>query len=267
MGRLRRRRRSRGQWLPVIGSLTGDADLGPSAGIFLALTVPSNGDPILGVTRIVPNDYPEQSPFTGTTQESLTLVAGTDWLCKRILGQVFIDRGALRTDDPPTQSAAVVVNAGFFVSRRGDNYPAAVGNNTDAPIGFNADILPHNLANYGPDRPETTTAPWMWRRTWILGYPDGLYTVSGATFQSEALYPDNNTRGPGDLRSGTQIDVKTRRKVHQDEDLYFIIQAQNWPRANRTPLGDAPTDDSDVNISIWPRVFGVPMRHHNRSTF
>lgn len=256
-----RRRRSKGTWLPRLGHRPEtDPDTMASLTDAIAVDVPADGSPIFGIIPITYDSPPEGGVTTGDRYD-LAAIVGSEYICKRILGQIFVSRGSLPLADRGTTTAAVHVTAGIFVARRDDD----IEHNT--PIGYFDSSLQENLQNYSPDRQETAMMPWMWKRDWMLGDPQA---TAFANFNNPNLYgasffPPTNVGLS--LKEGTHIDVKTRRRVAKDHRLFLVVQARGWPYSPTSSFLTVPTNDAPLYVGFTCRLFGTIVKPRNRSSF
>lgn len=265
---MRRRRRTKLNWLPVYGA--------PNAGSTqfssvqeMALDVPHTGpnQQVVGWTPIVVNDVPNQ-----VSEEDFPLndIIGNEYILKRIVGKVFVDLAYNNDTGAPVpliEISNVIVAAGFFVARFD---PTA--NEPFNPVAATT----QGVALYSPLNSSLMREPWIWRRTWLLG--PGAWGVSqGATAPpSQNIippelpngnilsggYPSNNTQFPGVL-DGPHIDAKTGRRVRQDEGLFFSAAAHIMPFS----VNAADHPSAFVNIHLDVRCLGALRRSKNRSAF
>jgi len=262
----RKRRTSQGTWLPTLGDLlNNDPENGVarsgrslSLGIGVGTTVAFS----TGVVSLT-TDRPRQDP---TEADSLADVIGSEWFLKRIVGSCFVSRrGVVASNtfpEPKSDTAApILVGCGFFVARCD---PAA----PDSPIGFSE--TDGEEVSYNPLNERNIREPWIWRRTWILGlYPgnilrDGTATVTGVQDSREAYlngFPPSNALY-GSVADGPKIDAKTKRRISNDDRLFF---AASICRAGF----DAPNDTSGAFADIYLdyRLFGQNRRARNRGVF
>jgi len=221
----RKRRRNQGTWLPVLGTIPGSGDR--QAHFTLDIAVPSG--PNASIFGIIPVTYDApQENLLNPSFETLGEILSTEYYLKRIVGKLHVavlDDAAggatfanLLTDMP----WGFLVTAGFFIARAQDH---------DTGIG---DVLPIgglNYNQYGPQMLEVIREPWIWRRSWLLGSPAKQAAQKGRLAAGVLpadpimeLPPSNGWYGS--IQDGPHVDQKTRRRVKQDERLYFAIQAR-----------------------------------------
>lgn len=208
-----RRRRPRGTWFPTLGTQL-DAENAFASGFGFGLTV-SATDIVTFVCPIT-TDFPvEGDDITSTTH--MSEVIANEYFLDRIVGKLFLQhRPGVEIDTPTT--APVLVAAGFFVARADDTNPQnPVGAGTAAEL----------RDNYSPADWDTIREPWIWRRAWILGANQGS-TISGIP-NSLASFPAANWQY-GSVLDGPHIDAKTKRRVGQDDRLFFAVSAHFMPQ-------------------------------------
>lgn len=218
---MRRRRRTKYTWFPQLGTLGGDPSTS-TTNIELVYDVFANGDPgDVTIFPIIPDSAQEAPPAdTAQLQDFLTL----EYILKRIVGKLhlYVQPRTLLDTASTISSTVLLVGAGFFVAREGDQQTG-----TAFPIG--ATTAAERRLNYGPLALETTREPWIWRRTWMLGIPY-FGTLSGGTSKVTDQLAEGATLPPhnysGSVADGPHIDAKVARRVGQDDRLYFAIQGQ-----------------------------------------
>jgi len=255
---MRKRRRSRGTWMPIFGtevnSPGGDVK---ATGLQGPVTIGFNAieDSELIITSLVP-DAPNESWDQTTGRDNLVNVIGSEWILKRIVGKLVVSRA----DDPTqTNQGSCKVAAGFFVARAADNDPSV-------PIGLdasNAGVEPLSNTNawndYSPIASETTREPWIWRRTWLLDSPRAS-TNDVIPVAIEPNFPASNVRY-GSVMDGGHVDAKTRRRVRHNQRLFFVSSA-----ACLFENDNAPTPNG-ITVGFDFRVHGAMRKHRNQGNF
>lgn len=258
---MRRKRRNRGFWLPILGTRSGEGGEGDDLTFQFALDAPANNNsPDLGIVPIT-FDFPQEGPTLSPDADTLAEIAGSEYILKRILGNCVVANRCYYDAATDDGASAIKVDAGFFVARAGAESQGPLGAN--GPIGYGADTTQSDREQYSPGNPATAREPWMWRRTWILGNEKKAFIYENSNGGAPVAYgycpPTNLT---SDVRNGPYIDVKSRRRVRQDERLFFAIQARHWP------LADATAGDNDiVDVSLTVRLFGTLVKARNSGTF
>jgi len=237
------RRKRRFSWYATIGSagLTPDDQL---SGRSFAVDV-FNSSPVIINTLILPvtPDAPVDPTNVGNFDGGNVLIQERDYFIERLVGKLFIGL-RLITNSPP----AVLVGAGFFVARANDSDGS--GGGVDTPIG--SATLAERNSNYSPLHLDCIREPWMWRRTWVLG---------GAPTAANGL-SDNPTANAfyGSALDGPHFDVKSVRRVAQDQRLWFAIS---------TAALQNVTEGVDGGITGYLdlRLLGQQRKARNKSAF
>lgn len=206
----RRKRRSQGTWLPTLGEGVGEENTANIVtGLDSDFDVEDNG---VLTTRIheLTMDQPREDIDVSTP---LADIIGSEYFLKRIVGKLLVTMAdpAAATSPFFTQ---VIVGAGFFVARA---EAAEVNFPIGASIGSAADVN----KNYSPLEANTMREPWIWRRVWILeSRPLGI--------SETPHWPRSNTQY-GSVLDGPHIDAKTKRRITNDDRLWFAIAGARWP--------------------------------------
>jgi len=263
---MRRKRRFRGIWLPVLGS-TGNAGTGgqDDASMLLAVDLAADGSSTVGVRPIL-FDTPQEA-------ESLDIDAGIGlgafiknaYSLRRLVGKVHCEFEdlAYQDGDPTGRPTVAQVTCGFFVARAGDiNDPQG----ENQPIGGNAALV----GSYRPAGLDNIREPWLWRRQWLLGNPgiqQGVIAGDIVGFQEiqEAVQWPSSTALFGSVLDGPHLDAKTRRTVSSDDRLWFALEARTYPYNRTYTLGGGPAAFVRAHLDI--RAFGAPRRDRNRGNF
>lgn len=259
---MRRRRRTRGTWFPVIGMPTTN-EANPddsSAGFDFQLQVPGDASSDILVTEVTFDAPLETTDASVTENTRLADFIGQEYLMSRILGNVFLAKAALPTDiGGGTARNAVMVTAGFFVAR-------ADGTDASDPVG--GTTITEAIREYSPENRDNIREPWMWRRKWILGNAMSPYINTFVTAPSDLSmshnFPSSNVYYAS-MHNNSWVDIKTKRRVTGDERLWFVVTAHNWPWVNQNDGGAANT--TQVNGHVDLRMFGSLRKARNRSNF
>jgi len=259
------RRRRKYTWLPNLGTgsaVNSDRDH-PGREFLLSVTA-ANNSIIVPVTF----DVPQEVISTGEpTDTPLSEIIGNEYIIERIVGNIFVNTA--NAGDPGAQSFAARVTAGFFVARADQANP-------DAPIG--SAVLADETRNYSPAFIDNIREPWMWRRVWLLGkgpvpvataggsgVVGSVTTTAGGTATdpgqtTTSAYPCSNVYY-GTAVGGPFFDIKSSRRVGQDERLFFILAAQSFP------IDTVITETFVLNALLDLRILGAIVKSHNKSTF
>lgn len=218
-----RRRRNRGTWFPTIGNqlIEGPPTTTVSGRPFSFFLESGN---IVTAISPVTFDFPIESDFT-SENNSLADIIGSEYVLQRLVGKIFAHRfsDAVSGDTHP----AIYFGAGFFVARAND---FDSGGGSDQPIGSASQQEQND--NYSPLTVENTREPWIWRRTWVLGSAKGRSAGGGlerfTTTEIPAAYPAS-TALYGSVADGPHLDSRVKRRVSQDNRLWFVVSATAFP--------------------------------------
>jgi len=260
----RTRRRSRGTWLPTIGTFINTTT--SYEGRELLLTPPFDGS-----FNTVITDLTFDRPLEGDAiqaDDTLAQVVGSEYILQRNVGKVLAHRRivpvALGSVIAADRAPAILLSCGFFVARANDD---ASGGGLDTPIGSASET--ERTSNYSPLGIDGIREPWIWRRTWILGSYGAAWTDTGLPRQvlmadqslPAGAYPPS-TALYGSLADGPHIDSKVKRRISQDDRLWFAASVCNWPTG--VQVGEIPMD---VTLCLDYRLFGSLRKAKNRSAF
>lgn len=259
-----RKRRTRGTWLPVIGTNIGEST-STAAGRAFALNVggaPINGTGIITAITPLTFDVPIEGDSAVLGDSSLADIIGSEYVLQRIVGKVFAERisGIDGNDDDP--NPAVLFSAGFFVARANDDQ---VGGGEDTPIGSATEA--ERTDNYSPLDADTSREPWIWRRTWILGAAGSIPSVpfpagTGPLINAVRNYPAS-TALYGSVADGPHIDSRVKRRVSQDNRLFFAVSSCTFP-IDSEPVAPVPII---VSGFLDYRLFGSLRKARGSSAF
>lgn len=265
------RRRTRGTWFPNTGTFI-EAD--DSVGGREILVTPGAGGTISTVITDLTFDRPlEGEDIQG--QDTLSQIIGSEYVLQRIVGKVFAHRrivptfaSAIGLDLAVDNGPAILLGCGFFVARANDS---SSGGGADTPIG-SATTTERN-DNYSPLEVDTVREPWIWRRTWILGSLGAQWsdpTIAGGNRSTFLLsnsslppgaYPPS-TAGYGSVADGPHIDSRVKRRVNQDNRLWFAVSACNFPTGT-----SSANQAHDVTVYLDYRIFGSLRKAKGTSAF
>lgn len=241
---VRRRRRNRGTWFPNISTAPPGEGADTVSGRVFDLDIVSTSNH-LTVTGVVPLtfDYPQEPNEADSSIETLSELIGSEYIFKRLVGKFFAVFDGAQGSAP-----AVLLGAGLFVARAQDS-SSLLGANV--PIGFATSSLVDD--QYGVLNANTIREPWMWRRTWLLGNPTALTVY--------ASVPDN-TMAFGSVMDGPHIDCRVKRRVRQDERLWFAASALRYPFTS-----EDDTQNATIACYLDYRIFGELRKARNTSSF
>lgn len=257
-----RRRRTRGTWFPTIGTQLGETDATVNGRAFALACTASE---ITTIITPLTFDTPQEGDNLSEPSSTLADVVGSEYILQRIVGKCFIERQATLTGGVDDLQEAVLVGAGFFVARANDT---SVGGGSTTPIG--SATVAERRDNYSPLETDTVREPWIWRRTWILGtagaqIPVQADVAGGGSIpftvqQSNRAYPVS-TALYGSVLDGPHIDSKVKRRVSQDNRLFFAVSATPFP------LDSLITTALVVSGYLDYRLFGSLRKARNTSAF
>jgi len=264
-----RRRRAKLTWLPTNGTNVE----GREAADFVAtpFTIALQFDPgveqTFAIVPLNPFDVPvEADPNfnfnSQIPQATMADVIGSEYIVRRIVGNCWA--AATNTSNfSASENAAVIAALGVFVAR-------SDGENPNRPIGPDPALaagLASFGASYNPLHSETTREPWMFRRLWMLGTrPPQVNTTTSPAASSIPLsfnqFPQT-TAGYHGLRTGPFFDIKSIRRIRQDERLWMVFSAMGAPILETQALAG----NYNVSATIDIRILGALRKAKNRSNF
>lgn len=254
-----RRRRSGGTWFPNRGSAIGELPEENYGGLQFTITPNPTGAITTGILPVT-FDSPFEGDNTSTGVDSLADIVGSEYVLKRIVGSLFISRTAGSDTDSTTASIAALVTCGFFVARANDG---DVGGGADTPIGSATEA--ERRDNYSPIDTDTIREPWIWRRTWVLGAAGRAQRFANQAFTNAFVgnYPAS-TALYGDLMSGPFFDSRVKRRVAQDDRLWFVVSSANYPLGSSATGG---TTSPELEGTLEYRIFGQLRKARGSSAF
>lgn len=274
---MRTKRRRKYTWFPVIGTD------GPSDDDFSArggqLSVLADGSTSATIIPLVPDVPMEGTEIDPDAAGQLVQAIGQEYVIERIVGKFFCAYAGPADDTGVIFPKTAWVGAGLFVARAADRQ---AGGGQNVPIG--AASLIEIQENYSPLSPEVIREPFMWRRTWILSSgrpvstPQSLQNpFSSSPQQPGFVFADQswtfNESAPrfngryGSVADGPHVDVKSVRKVGNDERLWLIVAVRTLDTLFTG--GQSPTNGATSGLGFWfdYRVLGQLRRARNRSNF
>lgn len=236
-----RRTRRKYTWFPVRGTGAVSQDPDEFSQLFFSLDVNGNGNSNVIISPLIPDVPLEGDDINPALPGQLVQAIGQEYVVERIVGKFFV--GVSGTVDDPGPPAVIfpkniLVGAGIFVARANDSDS---GGGSDTPIGS---ASPQERAdNYNPLSADGIREPWMWRRVWLLhtgrtsnqnpaGNVNGAFGpnvlsigVASVTTAGALSAPKTNI-GYGSVMDGPHVDVKSVRRVRNDERLWLAINAR-----------------------------------------
>lgn len=266
---MRRRRRSQGTWFPTIGSEISEGV--NAAGRAFTLNLGALSQTPLQIVTPLTFDEPTDLDNFITSEKSLTDIIGSEYVLKRIVGKMFINRISQLDINGNDPNPALLCGAGLFVARAGDDVTTGA---QERPIGFA--VLASDAQtreNYSPLDNDTMREPWIWRRNWVLGTAGQNLGITGVanshsssvgavTGDSASCYPAS-TALFGSVADGPHVDSRVRRRVRQDQRLWLAVALTSFPIAAQT--------DATAIVGIRGyfdyRMFGSLRKARNQSAF
>lgn len=258
-----KRRRRRGTWFPTIGTQRQVPEDDPFGLTFrrMVLTIPT-GDtgfdtPVVGVIPIT-LDEPQRPDEQSSDTHGIADFIGNEYIVSRIVGQCFASRTQIFAASGSSNAwPAIYLTCAFFVARAADG--SSIVASDAVPVGFTAG---EGVRLYSCQATDNIREPWMWRRSWLLG--QGGARVQETRDQVDFIlgawdtYPANNTLYPN--MSDHRVDIKSKRRVAQDERLWFAASA--------TPTVNTEGNQNvTVEIALDLRIFGNIVKARNHGSF
>lgn len=274
-----KRGRRRYTWFPVVGS--GASPGGTPNDNFnqrvFAQEVAPNGDSAVDISPVVPDVPMKGDDINVDAPGQLVQAIGQEYVIERLVGKIIVDVQAPADDGIVTVfPKSILVGCGFFVARAAD---ADSGGGPNLPVG--AASLAERQENFSPLSEDSIREPWMWRRIWVLNThrqpPNNTLTatpfggpvrnaVAGTGLAVTGGAPTTNIMC-GSALDGPHFDVKSVRRVGNDERLWFVVASRTLDNI----LGAAPFPNaitpSGVRGLLDIRVLGQLRKAHNRSNF
>jgi len=233
---MRRRRKNRSTWFPVLPTFEGDGG-GIGYTFFEYDQTIETGSPTssaIATALVADNTIPEGSQ-TADFSTLRDLVQGQTWLCERVVGKIVcrLDGQAGGGGQPDVICCAAL--AVLPADDQGD--PDLIND------------------EYQPLAAQNAYQPWLWRRTWVLGNPNT--GIDSAEFK---FMPTSNETF-GSALDGPHLDTKGgRRMIQREQRLFLVTQCAS-------PSLSAATGDTTVDWIYDLRVLGRMVNAKNRSTF
>jgi len=236
---MRRRRRNRATWFPVIPTSFEGQSIQFSfyEDQFLIAGSPGdrgdwNGEPV----------FIQPLTWDSTTQTSATepgtslrdIVQGQDWMCERVVGKVW---GAF-SQSPEAQADRIILGAAL----------AVLPVNDDSSMALTPD-------EYDPLGADNAQQPWLWRRTWTL------YRNDLGTGPNMLTGPTNIGNVGAGTFDGGHVDTKgVKRRIRRDQRLFIVASCV-------TLAGETAGDPALVTFGYDLRLVGGMRTSRNQSTF
>lgn len=245
---MRRRRRRGGSWLPLIGTIFNDGQPDSTWFSFSAEWSPalppaigdrfsfgSTPEETVGAFALTQDDTPDvDNPDAGSSLRDF--VEGQEYVLDRVVGKVYCGFG--RLEGALVNNAIVAVGLAVL--------PVEDGSPTTPAM---------NMDDYDPLLARNAQAPWLWRRTWLLG--------NQAVPSQFPYFPESNS-GYGSVLDGPHLDTRgTKRRIRKEQRIFLVASAQ--VRNNRASSPGAETSFIDFTVDL--RLFGAMRKGKNISTF
>lgn len=260
----RRRKKARYTWLPIRGQFNEEDT--PTFSSYQDAIVPViDGAPSLGILPLL-QDEPSEDEVE-LQHESMSDLIGSEYVVKRIVGKMFCQLriqniGGTGFLEPSTHGYAVHVKTGIFVARSESELAI--------PVGWGATAEP----NYNPLNQFNNREPWLFQRSWILGWR-GLFSGPSATaganptlvgswarYYNSMSWPSSNA-DYGSINDGPHIDIRVARRVKQDDRLWWVVSVEAWPDKNQV----VATAGTDAFLRFDYRALGALRRARPSSSF
>lgn len=248
---MRRRRGFKGTWFPINSETFVE---GPDDPIEAAPLQGTQGCGT-GATgaettfRILTYDQPGEDSFL------INDILGQEYALRRIVGKLHLWWQDTTNGATPQDLYTAQIAAGFFVARAGtdpNDLPEGAVNNSVTSFITGVDTF----KQYSPMSAGAIREPWIWRRTWVLGNPPAS---DGNLTQTRGVLPVSNI-DYGSVLDGPHIDAKTRRRIRQDERLFFVM-------TGRMLDGGGGTVSLNFNWTLDVRLFGALRKARNKGAF
>lgn len=238
---IRRRRgfrRSRGIWLPTLGTqwLEGEDVYYDASFSFRTANVEDNKalGPVQEYRALVPDfTFPNNTANIAASLHDRT--QGNEWKLDRIVGGCHIH--CKEADTGGDQWDFIEVSAGIFVARAEDD-------DNSAPDLYQDEYDPLNRQNIQNS--------WAWRKTWILANP-----AASAVLRDD--FPISNINYPGGMM-GPEVDVKAKRRIRREQRLWFVISAIGWEgtQSVKTQAVAGPWAEGVLDIRLFGKMIQNP---------
>lgn len=265
--RMRRRRRAKYTWFPVIGTAGPSETDDDFSQLIATVNIAPDGATAVAINPLIPDVPMEGDTIDAGAPGQLVQALGQEYVVKRIVGKCFL---GVQTpaDDPPTTifPKSFLIGVGIFVARAND---ADSGGGANQPIG--SATLDERQDNYSPLSVDPIREPWMFRRVWILNSgrsADGF--VGGQQFFNAGNIGNaSDNRQFASALDGPHFDVKSARRVRTDERLWLVLAARTLDQEFQVGGFPKPNQIAPeaVGMVFDYRVLGALRKAQNRSNF
>lgn len=241
---MRRKRRNRSTWFPVLG--TEPPETSPSAvalSYYNAFT-DIRHDYQIGLisTPLIPDQTSDSNDSITGANVLRDFVEGQTCVIERIVGKIVCSVVQEQSSSPETISIAAncICCAAIAVF----------------PVSNDDNALELNDREINPLLAENLDKPWLWRRTWVLS--NNMAVGAGQTFVFNNPASNEFFASRDD---GPHVDTKgVRRAIQRNQRLYLVLAS-----ASVTPAD--PQEDGTVYWTTDLRVLGQMRRAKNKSLF
>lgn len=260
----RKRRVSQGTWFPNNGVFWSDGESQSYWDSSITDVTPETPNaiwlgPAVSVYSVTP-DYTQSGVGIQATQVNARpslrdFTEGQDWLCKRIVGKLFLGTTPTLGLDSWSDTEywpRLRVAAGFFVARALDDDQAS------------PDLTAEEIDPFGGLNIQNS---WMWRRTWVLDNPNATYPLNTGGAEAILLGLGTISNRDFDMESGPHFDVKSRRRIKREERLWFTIAAQGMGIIPDNSVTAASNLQTRCTFNLDYRIFGKMMKGKPSPTF
>lgn len=245
---MRRRRKRRYNWFPVLPTTTGEG----SSGATYFEVIGEQAGPLPAFSTFSPVYVPllgDQTATWGANNDAgaslRDRVEGQEYVIERIVGKVWVER--VQGGNETSESQARTIHAiGIGVM----------------PVDDDTQDLSLAEEDVDPLNADTSDKSWMFRRTWVLGN-NAANPGHDVDDPQNILYGIQPTGSYfyGSLEDGGHVDIKTVRRVRRDQRLFIIHNA-----------GLLSTDMAAATGATWRwgydlRVLGAMRKARNQSVF
>lgn len=252
----RGRKKRSGLWLPLVSGITykDESGTGNAWGYDDAISTAMDASMVTSFDALVP-DARTPNPVTNNQDELSDAITQYGYMCRRILGQIFVGVQAMSNDS----WGNIAVTCGIFVADQdaeAESLPAGVPADPIVTGLSGADAAATKI--YSPDANESIGSPWMWHRQWWIQNPSSQsthYKTFGANQNNFAFTPA--------LKNGPWVDIKTRRHVKPGERLFLATSLRCLDGDHTSTWASTTTVRMRTNL----RLYGSLTRPRRGGTF
>jgi len=236
---MRRRRRNRSTWFPVLGTAPRSESGGLTSYYNTYTAAAADYHIDVQSTPLIP-DITWDPAVQATDATLRDYVEGQTCIVERIVGKIVAGCEQRASSSPGTIDIVDTVIACAAI--------AVLPTRDDGSIDVAA-------AEYNPLLSANLDKPWLWRRTWVLANNEAVANTSG--FFS---HPASNEFFDS-MATGPHIDTKgVKRAIQRNQRIFLILASVNNTIAD-------PTEDVSVQWTVDLRVLGRMVKAKNKSLF